>query len=51
MVTESGFEIRQTVTWGGLAAGTAPGIIKKPMDVLAKKFGFGDVVLCLAAKR
>jgi 2-polyprenyl-3-methyl-5-hydroxy-6-metoxy-1,4-benzoquinol methylase len=51
MVTESGFEIRQTVTWGGLAEGTAPGIIKKPMDVLAKKWGFGDVVLCLSAKR
>lgn len=51
MVTESGFEVRQTVTWGGLAAGTAPGMIKKPMDVLAKKWGFGDVVLCLAAKR
>jgi len=51
LVTESGFEIRQTVTWGGLAAGTAPGMIKKPVDLLAKKWGFGDVVLCLAAKR
>jgi 2-polyprenyl-3-methyl-5-hydroxy-6-metoxy-1,4-benzoquinol methylase len=51
LVTASGFDIRQTVTWGGLAAGTAPGIIKKPMDVFAKRFGFGDVVLCLAAKR
>ena len=51
LITESGFEIRQTVTWGGLAAGTAPDIIKKPMDLLAKKWGFGDVVLCLAAKR
>jgi 2-polyprenyl-3-methyl-5-hydroxy-6-metoxy-1,4-benzoquinol methylase len=51
MISESGFEILQTVTWGGLAEGTAPEIIKKPMDVLAKKWGFGDVVLCLAAKR
>jgi hypothetical protein len=51
LIVEYGFEIRQTVTWGGLAAGTAPGIIKKPMDLLAKKWGFGDVVLFLAAKR
>jgi 2-polyprenyl-3-methyl-5-hydroxy-6-metoxy-1,4-benzoquinol methylase len=51
MILESGFEIRQTVTWGGLAAGTAPGIVKKPMDWLSKKCGFGDVVLFLAAKR
>ena len=51
MISDSGFDVQQTVTWGGLAAGTAPGIIKKPMDVLAKKLGFGDVVLSLAAKR
>jgi 2-polyprenyl-3-methyl-5-hydroxy-6-metoxy-1,4-benzoquinol methylase len=51
MVRETGFEIRQTVTWGGLAKGTAPAAIKKPMDLLAKRLGFGDVVLHLAAKR
>lgn len=51
MIIESGFEIRQNVTWGGLAIGTAPGIIKKPVDWLSKKWGFGDVVLFLAAKR
>ena len=51
MIVESGFEVRQTVTWGGLAVGTAPGIFKKPIDLLAKKWGFGDVVLFLAAKR
>jgi hypothetical protein len=39
------------VTWGGLAVGTAASIIKVPADRLAKKFGFGDVVLFLAAKR
>jgi 2-polyprenyl-3-methyl-5-hydroxy-6-metoxy-1,4-benzoquinol methylase len=51
MIRETGFEVQRTVVWGGLAAGTAPAIIKKPMDILAKKLGFGDVVLKLAAKR
>lgn len=51
LVRESGFEIRQSVTWGGLAVGTAPPLIKKPLDRLAKKWGFGDVVMVLAAKR
>ncbi len=48
---ETGFDVQQTVTWGGLAVGTAPGIVKKPMDRLAKRLGFGDVVMVLAAKR
>jgi SAM-dependent methyltransferase len=39
------FKIHNIVTWGGLAKGTAPGFIKKPVDRLAKKLGFGDVVL------
>jgi 2-polyprenyl-3-methyl-5-hydroxy-6-metoxy-1,4-benzoquinol methylase len=51
MLLESGFDVHQSVTWGGLAKGTAPDIIKKPADRLAKKHGFGDVVLFLAAKR
>jgi 2-polyprenyl-3-methyl-5-hydroxy-6-metoxy-1,4-benzoquinol methylase len=51
LVQESGFDVRQSVTWGGLAIGTAPGFIKFPMDRLAKRFGFGDVVMVLAAKR
>jgi 2-polyprenyl-3-methyl-5-hydroxy-6-metoxy-1,4-benzoquinol methylase len=51
MIRESGFDVRQTVTWGGLAVGTAPLPVKKPVDWLAKRLGFGDVVLFLAAKR
>jgi 2-polyprenyl-3-methyl-5-hydroxy-6-metoxy-1,4-benzoquinol methylase len=51
LLTECGFDIRQSVTWGGLAVGTAPMFIKKPMDKLAKRYGFGDVVLFLTAKR
>lgn len=51
LVRESGFDVRQSVTWGGLAAGTAPTIIKRPMDRLAKSWGFGDVVMVFATKR
>jgi len=51
LITEAGFTVLQTVTWGGLAAGTVPRRIKTPVDRLAKKWGFGDVVLFLAAKR
>ena len=36
MIRESGFDVRQTVTWGGLAVGTAPIPVKKPVDWLAK---------------
>ncbi len=46
----AGFTITQAVTWGGLAKGTVPGFIKKPVDVLAKRFGFGDVVLYQAVR-
>jgi len=51
LVEETGFHRQQSVTWGGLAVGTAPSLIKTPIDRLAKKWGFGDVVMVLAAKR
>ncbi len=51
LIREEGFEVQQSVTWGGLAKGTAPDLLKVPFDKLAKKWGFGDVVLVLAAKR
>jgi len=44
------FKIYKVVTWGGLAKGTVPLFIKKPVDYLAKKMGFGDVVLFLVSK-
>jgi len=50
LLVESGFEILKTVTWGGLAKGTVPAVVKRPVDYLAKKMGFGDVVLVLARK-
>ena len=50
LLVETGFTVRRSVTWGGLAQGTAPASLKKPVDVLAKRWGFGDVVLFLATK-
>lgn len=48
MLSEEGFEVLATQTWGGLGIGTAPRWIKRPVDWLAKRFGFGDVVLVLS---
>jgi SAM-dependent methyltransferase len=50
LLTRKGFGIEKTVTWGGLAAGTAPGPVKRFFDNLAKKCGFGDVMLIRAKK-
>jgi len=50
LLENSGLRVEQTRTWGGLAAGTAPGWLKKAADILAKKWGFGDVVLMVARK-
>jgi SAM-dependent methyltransferase len=50
LIRESGFSILQTQTWGGIAKGLAPGFIKVPLDRLAKRFGFGDVMLFYVKK-
>jgi SAM-dependent methyltransferase len=50
LLAQKGFAVEKTVTWGGLAAGTAPGPIKRLFDRLAKKRGFGDVMLMRAKK-
>ncbi len=50
LVRAQGFSVLQHVTWGGLAAGSAPLVLKRPMDRLAKRWGFGDVVLVLVQK-
>lgn len=47
---QNGFEIITTKTWGGLAAGADKPFLKKILDPLAKKMGFGDVVIMLARK-
>ena len=44
----AGLRPLRTATWGGLAVGSAPGWIKRPADRLAKRWGFGDVVMVAA---
>ncbi|MFP4362289.1 MAG: class I SAM-dependent methyltransferase [Spirochaetia bacterium] len=46
----TGFSIEREKTWGGLAIGAGPVIIKKILDPLSKRLGFGDVMLLLAKK-
>ncbi|MDR1031260.1 MAG: class I SAM-dependent methyltransferase [Treponema sp.] len=48
LLRSSGFEVVKVCTWGGLAAGTAPGSLKRVFDRGAKRFGFGDVMLLKA---
>lgn len=45
ILEETGFTILRTQTWGGIAKGLAPSFVKYPLDRLAKRFGFGDVML------
>jgi 2-polyprenyl-3-methyl-5-hydroxy-6-metoxy-1,4-benzoquinol methylase len=50
ILRKTGFVIRQTQTWGGIARGLVPAFIKSPVDKLAKRFGFGDVMLFYVKK-
>lgn len=50
LLNNFGLEVELVRTWGGLAAGSVPGWIKKIADVLAKKWNFGDVMLIVARK-
>ncbi|MDR2767625.1 MAG: class I SAM-dependent methyltransferase [Treponema sp.] len=50
LLVQAGLPPEKTVTWGGLAAGAGPRRLKKPLDFLAKRFGFGDVMLVRAVK-
>ena len=45
LLEETGFNIVKTQTWGGIAKDLAPDFVKIPVDRLAKRFGFGDVML------
>jgi SAM-dependent methyltransferase len=51
LLRETGFRPVRWQTWGGIAQGLAPRIVKQPVDRLAKRFGFGDVMLCHARAR
>jgi 2-polyprenyl-3-methyl-5-hydroxy-6-metoxy-1,4-benzoquinol methylase len=46
----AGFKVEKIRTWGGLAAGLAPTRLKKTADFLAKRLGFGDVMIVRAKK-
>ncbi|RKX77408.1 MAG: class I SAM-dependent methyltransferase [Spirochaetes bacterium] len=46
----TGFKVLKSKTWGGLAKGTAPAIVKGFADFLAKKMGIGDVMIYLTQK-
>jgi 2-polyprenyl-3-methyl-5-hydroxy-6-metoxy-1,4-benzoquinol methylase len=48
LLKSAGFKIEKIHTWGGLALGLSPEWIKKPADFLAKRFGFGDVMIVRA---
>ncbi|MDR2731278.1 MAG: class I SAM-dependent methyltransferase [Treponema sp.] len=50
LLKKAGFLVKELHTWGGLAEGLAPSVIKKIFDKLAKHFGFGDVMIIKAEK-
>jgi len=50
LLETTSFKIKHIRTWGGLAAGSAPKIIKKIIDFLAKYLGFGDVMIIKCIK-
>jgi 2-polyprenyl-3-methyl-5-hydroxy-6-metoxy-1,4-benzoquinol methylase len=51
MLKKADFKTEKVSTWGGIAAGLAPAWIKKSADFLAKRLGFGDVMITRAKKQ
>lgn len=50
LLKRNGFEIERIKTWGGIAAGMAPTPVKRVLDLLVKKTGWGDVMIIRARK-
>jgi SAM-dependent methyltransferase len=50
LLSEHHFAIERIKTWGGLGVGTAPLWLKGPVDRLAKRVGFGDVMIMRGRK-
>lgn len=48
LLGECGFRVLEQRSWGGVAAGIAPGFLKKPIDRAAKRWNRGDVMALLA---
>lgn len=51
LLESAGFHVERRRTWGGLAAGIAPGPVKAVFDRAAKIFGFGDVMILRSIKK
>ena len=51
LLENKGFYVKKVKTWGGLGKGCGSRMLKKPMDFLAKKFNFGDVMIFSAEKQ
>ncbi|MFP3958782.1 MAG: class I SAM-dependent methyltransferase [Spirochaetaceae bacterium] len=50
LLRESGFGVVRKRSWGGLAAGTAPPWLKRPVDIWAKRLNVGDVMIVLGRR-
>ena len=50
LLKEEGFRIISVKTWGGLTKEAGHPLLKKILDPLSKKLGFGDVVMIAAGK-
>lgn len=50
LLARHGFSVARSVTWGGWPRGMKPAALKRPLDALAKRWGFGDVVAILARR-
>jgi SAM-dependent methyltransferase len=51
LLKNAGFSIESVHTWGGLAAGAAPPLLKRFADRAVKPLGAGDVMLLRALKK
>jgi 2-polyprenyl-3-methyl-5-hydroxy-6-metoxy-1,4-benzoquinol methylase len=51
LLREQGFIVEKISTWGGLAAGTAPVLVKRLFDKAAKRMSFGDVMIIRARRQ
>ncbi|MEI6874825.1 MAG: class I SAM-dependent methyltransferase, partial [Spirochaetota bacterium] len=50
MLSTCGLRVLHSITWGGWAAGLRPSFMKKPLDLAAKRLGFGDVMAFLCRR-
>lgn len=49
MLKKLGFKIEYYGSWGGWPMGMKPKFLKKPLDKIAKRYGFGDVMIVKAS--